>query len=665
MLYCVRCGDPIDRGELICDKCGLHFTVVEGSPTTVYMQKLNPAAVRTTPLENQGQPQMRPVHSGNQGQPQMRPVHSGNPGQPQMRPAQPVNQGQPQVHQMHPVQTHPNQGKTNTVQASGKKAKKKHLPAWGIVLIVLGSVFLGFILLGTITIVGTSALIAAIDDMQYSGEQYQLASNNVDPSGSVPGTGFMDFASTGKQSTSTEEFEGYEDTIVHDFADSNTTGDELVENAIRDQFTKYIGDGKDKVTVMIYMNGSNLESQYGCATADLKEMLNANLSDNVNVVIQTGGTRDWKNSIIDEKKTQRYIIENNALTLVDNSLGQLDMTNEQTLEDFIVFANKAYPANRKILIFWDHGGGAVYGFGYDENVSDYDATLTLDEIQRAIKNSGVKFEMIGFDACLMGSIETACALSDSADYLVASEDFESANGWDYQNWLSQLGHDSSTPIEDVAKTIIGDFVKDSQHDSIEGILALIDLRYSKLLFSAWQDFAYANKQDLMACNYNMEMHRTDRWVFGDRYTLRSPWENLFGSDDYTLQDYSYAVDLMALASTISTDESQALAAALANALVYSSSTAGDAGMTGLSVTLPYGDADFNEKAQNIFSSCGFNADYLAFIGDFVDSNSEDSYDWDQSDWSGWDSFAQEDDYYYYDWEDFDWGGYDDFDFFTY
>ena len=76
----------------------------------------------------------------------------------------------------------------------------------------------------------------------------------------------------------------------------------------------------------------------------------------------------------------------------------------------------------------------------DENLNDPYAALTIDEIQRAISDSGVKFEMIGFDSCLMGGLETACALCDYSDYLIVSEDFESGSGWEYQNWLSLLGY---------------------------------------------------------------------------------------------------------------------------------------------------------------------------------------------------------------------------------
>ena len=39
MYYCVRCGDKIEKDELVCDKCGLHFTVVQGDSTIVYINR--------------------------------------------------------------------------------------------------------------------------------------------------------------------------------------------------------------------------------------------------------------------------------------------------------------------------------------------------------------------------------------------------------------------------------------------------------------------------------------------------------------------------------------------------------------------------------------------------------------------------------------------------
>ena len=454
----------------------------------------------------------------------------------------------------------------------------------------------------------------------------------------------------------------YNDTVTY----QNTSQEEQTEyfgSAIRDKYVTLKGDGTDTVTVMVYMNGSDLESNYGYATEDLREMLNATLSDNVNIVIQTGGTKKWKTNGISNKHAQRFIVKDGKLELVDDTLPQLDITDENTLQDFIEFAAANYPANRNILILWDHGGGAVYGYGVDENVNDPYAALTLDEIQRATKNAGVKFEMIGFDSCLMGGIETACSLYDVADYLIVSEDFESGNGWEYQNWLSLLGYNSSTPMTDVAKVIVDDFIKESISVDTEGVLALIDLRYTRLLFSAWTDFAYANESDLLAYDYTMSMQRTGRasdHIF-DRNKKRDIWD-WFYSDSDTMETYCYAVDIMALASTMNTQESNALSAVMKSAVLYCSSTSGDSYMTGLSVTLPYGDSEFYNEMEGVFRKCGFDSRYLLFLYKFVDADNVSSYDWGSSGFDGWGSYDEsyyENDYYWndYDWSCFDW---DDF-----
>ncbi|MDO5703411.1 MAG: hypothetical protein Q4G47_08670, partial [Lachnospiraceae bacterium] len=75
----------------------------------------------------------------------------------------------------------------------------------------------------------------------------------------------------------------------------------------REKYTKIRGKGKDKVTVMIYMIGSDLESRSGMATADLNEMVYSGISNpNVNVFVETGGCRRWRNSVVNAKKLQRW-----------------------------------------------------------------------------------------------------------------------------------------------------------------------------------------------------------------------------------------------------------------------------------------------------------------------------------------------------------------------
>ena len=116
---------------------------------------------------------------------------------------------------------------------------------------------------------------------------------------------------------------------------------------------------------MLYMFGSDLESEDGVATDDLLEMANAALSENVHLVLQTGGTETWWNDVCTDDESERFVIENGDMTLLQ-SLGSMNMTDADTLSDFIRFSAESYPADRYELILWDHGGGTMTGFGYDE-----------------------------------------------------------------------------------------------------------------------------------------------------------------------------------------------------------------------------------------------------------------------------------------------------------
>lgn len=422
------------------------------------------------------------------------------------------------------------------------------------------------------------------------------------------------------------------------------------ENQIRDQVVQVNGGGKDTVTILVYMNGSNLESEDGEATEDIAEMISASDSDKVRVVIQTMGTKKWQNYGISSKRSQRYEITKKGLELVDDSLKQLDCTKASTLSDFINWGAKNYPADRYMLVFWDHGGGPVYGFGYDE-FQDEDAALTIDEMQSALQKGGVFFDFIGMDCCLMSSLEVCCALYDYCDYMVLSEDFESGLGWSYKGWLSALAKNSSISMPDLGKIIIDDMVTANEKDSEEGdsaILTLLDQSKMKILYTAWVNFAYANEDALLGNNYSQERRSKGRELPRFSWILNT----LFGDDDETsLADY-YITDIMTVAKNIDSEESRALESALAQAIVYNRASVADAEMTGLSVTLPYGDSEFYDMLKEVFSNSGFDSDYVKWLKKFTSAEGSDDFfdfgDWSDL-WSGWDDF--EDDF---DWEDWDW-----------
>jgi len=446
------------------------------------------------------------------------------------------------------------------------------------------------------------------------------------------------------------------------------TGTFLPDGAVREKKVKLKGDGSDKVTVLVYMNGSNLESDANEATTDLAEVVAAGYSDQVTILVETLGTKKWNSKYgIASDRSQIYQINDKGLTLLKDDLGQLDCTAEESLRDFIIWGVQNYPADRYILHFWDHGGGPVYGFGYDEWVTDENASLTIDEIQSALKASGVYFDFIGMDCCLMSCMEVCCAFYDYCDYMILSEDFESGLGWSYTNWVKALYQNPSIPTVELGKMICDDMVAANEKDTREGdrsIMAIIDQSMLKVLYTAWTDFAYENENSLLNRNYSRSVKRG----IGGRVlpalakkSRPNGWNwDFFGygdaddAEETSMAEY-FVTDIMEVAGSIQSDKSDALSAAISKTLVYVKSTASDAGLTGIAVSLPYGDSDYYKSMKRIFTNIGLDSDYINWLGKFVGaSGTDNSYDhdsWDDS-WEGWDEY--EDDY---DWEDWDY--YDD------
>lgn len=199
-----------------------------------------------------------------------------------------------------------------------------------------------------------------------------------------------------------------------------------------------MGDGG--WTILVYLCGTDLESNYQAASADILEAVSAQYSDNVRIVYQTGGTSQWgfgfSNSSI-----QRYVNIDGDVELVEE-LSDAGMGDPDTLADFVSWGVQNYPAEKMGLIFWNHGGGSISGVCFDE-MHDSDS-LSLREIDRALNSvygqMTDKFEFIGFDACLMSTLETANILVPYARYMFASEETEPGGGWNYtdiMNFLAQ------------------------------------------------------------------------------------------------------------------------------------------------------------------------------------------------------------------------------------
>ena len=188
-------------------------------------------------------------------------------------------------------------------------------------------------------------------------------------------------------------------------------------------FDNYSPDGVKDVsrTIMIYVSGSDLESDKGIVSADINSIDYENLSSDVNVVMMLGGAEKWTLSEVSPSETSIYELNNSGIKKVDKQLLK-NMGESDTLKYFLDYVYTNYKTDEYILMLYGHGfavGGALI-----DDIAEKDF-LEVREIQDGISTSSFKnkkMEMIIFRSCLNGTLEIANSLKDYARFMVASEE---------------------------------------------------------------------------------------------------------------------------------------------------------------------------------------------------------------------------------------------------
>ena len=163
-------------------------------------------------------------------------------------------------------------------------------------------------------------------------------------------------------------------------------------------------------------------------------MMEVELPENVNVVIETGGASVWQNDEVDPSKLQRWLYNSEGLQLLEDERALANMGDSPDAgRSSCDFASTNYPADRVAVTFWNHGGGSVSGAAFDElhgldSLDLAEMYQAFDAVWPADKDDPA-LELIGFDTCLMATVDVAAVFRNFAKYLVASEEVEPANGW--------------------------------------------------------------------------------------------------------------------------------------------------------------------------------------------------------------------------------------------
>ncbi len=327
--------------------------------------------------------------------------------------------------------------------------------------------------------------------------------------------------------------------------------------------------------VLLYLCGTDLESEISAATADFVEILEAELDVEgpIMVLVHAGGTDQWATGLLESGESQRFLVYDDVYP-ESESLGKLDMGDPDTLADFVSYGLETYPADRTALILWDHGGGATAGVCYDEISGN---SLEIGEIYTALSQGldGKKLSFIGFDACLMSTFEVAAHLYTFADYMIASEELEPGAGWRYDVWLSALKADPSMSTEDLGKTVVDSFIDGALRDDPDDYvtLALTDLNQMEPLMAAVDTFSGELQRAIENGQFaTISRARARMKAFGDFMDS--------SSDMVDLAELAYALQ------EIAPTAAKALGKAVKQAVPYARSSANIKSAAGLSILIP-------------------------------------------------------------------------------
>ncbi len=357
-------------------------------------------------------------------------------------------------------------------------------------------------------------------------------------------------------------------------------------------------------TIMMYICGTDLQSQ---AVEDLYEMCSVDLPSNVNISVHAGGTAQWDDSRLSGYQNNRFYIQDNDFQDI-YTIGSDSMGESQTLQSFITDSVAQFPADRYILILWDHGGGATNGVCFDETAND--DYLTMNEIYSAIylanEETGIIFDIIGFDACLMGTVETAMHLSYHSYFMIASEELEPGTGWAYDEWLPALADDPYISTEDLGKEIVDTFidVSLSYYPDDYITLSLIDLFGMSVLLNDLNDFAYYLTEALDNGELStFSRARKRMYSFGSFYDASSD-----------MVDLEQFVDAFA---SFAPTTAASLKNKIQNVVAYSASSGQYDYACGLSILMPQDTtSDFNDYV-NEYDRLNLMSNYKQFLQGYV------------------------------------------------
>jgi hypothetical protein len=373
-------------------------------------------------------------------------------------------------------------------------------------------------------------------------------------------------------------------------------------------------------TLLVYMAADdNLER---AAILDVQEMASVAGAEHVNVIVQIdrgpatqkdrGFVRAPLLNLPDFHSAKRLRVEEmNVIELAD--LGETSTGAGETLAEFVAWGLETYPAQKIALVLWDHGG-ATAGFGWDWT-NDHDG-LTIPEIRSGVAKglaaSGrKKLDVLGFDACLMGTLEVAYELRDLADVLVASEELEPAHGWFYGAIVESLA--ASPSPADLGRGVVASYERVCNEKKTANLCTLSAIDLTKI-------DAVAAAVDTLGAEAIGAMAGDDGWRTMARARAES---EQYGVAPGRLSPFSLVdVGDFAAKAPVSRAAANAVAEALGAATLASYHGPSMPGARGLSIVFPYAGA--TSRPSDAELAYAGREEWQGFLRDYLERQATDT-----------------------------------------
>lgn len=253
---------------------------------------------------------------------------------------------------------------------------------------------------------------------------------------------------------------------------------------------------KAKWTVLVYMNAAN--NLAPDSVLNMNQMEKVAQNSNVRMVVQ------WKQSPTADNRstfddTRRYLVTPDTTSGINSQLVQsmgkgVDMGSPTTLANFIQWGKANFPADRYVLVLWDHGNGwrrkmkepAGRAFSYDGETHH---AIQIWQLPQAL--GADPFDIVAWDSSLMQMAEVAYELKDNASYVVGGEESPPEQGYPYDTVFARFRDNPDASTKDLSKAFVDGMLSVPAYNVSKITQSVIDTSKLPALSTAVDDLANA------------------------------------------------------------------------------------------------------------------------------------------------------------------------------